>query len=324
MRVDILMEVQRLRDERRPFALATVVAAHQPTSGTAGARAIILPDGQIEGWIGGHCARPTVVRQGLAALHDGTSRLVVISSQVPPGADAADATSDAESGVVRMPMLCAGQGELQVFIEPFLPRIELVVIGDSPVARALVRLGAVLDFAVWACDPTADMEGFPDADRLVPDLEALKPLLSPRSYVVVATIGDYDEEAAQTALASRASYVGLVAGKKRFAAVTDYLKEQGLPPERLALLKRPKGLAGTALVPNEIAFSVLAELLEVRRQRVGLSDAEGLDLRGARAEAADPICGMTVDVATARHTSERDGQTYYFCCAGCKATFDAS
>src|SRR5262249_41077699 len=151
-----------------------------------------------------------------------------------------------------------------------------------------------------------------DADRLVPDLEALKPLLSPRSYVVVATIGDYDEEAAQVALESRASYVGLVAGKKRFAAVASYLKEQGLPPERLALLKRPKGLPGTALVPNEVAFSVLAELLEVRRQRVGLHEAEDAAPSPARAEATAPICGMTVDIATARHRSERDGQTYYF------------
>src|SRR5262249_41547186 len=273
MRPDILTEVQRLRDACRPFALATVVAAHQPTSGTPGARAIILPDGHIEGWIGGHFARPTVVRQGLAALQDGTSRLVVISpgdvlgapsdapvhtdAPPPPAAEAAAGGGGArtlESGVVHVPMLCAGQGELQVFIEPFLPRIELVVIGDSPVARALARLGAVLDFAVWVCDPTADMEGFPDAERLVPDLKALRPLLSARTYVIVATIGDYDEEATRIALESRASYVGLVAGERRLAAVAAQLQGQGLPPERLALLKRPKGLPGTALLPNEIAF----------------------------------------------------------------------
>ncbi len=89
----------------------------------------------------------------------------------------------------------------------------------------------------------------------------------------------------------------------------------------MALLKRPKGLPGAALVPAEIAFSVLAELIEVRRDRRGLLDEAPA---AARLEATDPICGMTVDIATARHTSARDGQTYYFCCAGCKATFDAS
>src|SRR5262249_1194833 len=153
---------------------------------------------------------------------------------------------------------------------------------------------------------------------------APKPLLPPRSYVVVATIGDYDEEAAQAALESRASYVGLVAGKKRFAAVADFLNGQGLPPERVALLKRPKGLPSTALVPSEIAFSVLAELLEVRSQRVGRNGEEAAAPPRARPEAPAPICGMPVDTPPARHTSERDGQTYYFCCAGCKATFDAS
>jgi len=314
MRADIFAEAQRLRAERHPFALATVVAAHQPASGTPGARALILPDGTVQGWIGGHCAGPTVQRQGLEALRDGSARLVVLSPDVKTA-------GASEEGVVRMPMLCAGQGELQVFIEPFVPLTELVVIGGSPVARALARLGAVLDFEVWACDPEADMEAFPDADRLVPDLGALAGLLSPRSLVVVATIGEYDEEAVRAALASRASYVGLVASKKRFAAVEAALRTAEVPPERLALLKRPKGLPGAALVPAEIAFSVLAELIEVRRDRRGLLDEAPAP---ARLEATDPICGMTVDIATARHTSARDGQTYYFCCAGCKATFDAS
>jgi xanthine dehydrogenase accessory factor len=314
MRADIFAEAQRLRAERRPFALATVVAAHQPASGTPGARALILPDGTLQGWIGGHCAGPTVQRQGLEALREGSARLVVLSPTVKtPG--------ESKDGIVRLPMLCAGQGELHVFVEPFLPRAELVVIGDSPVARALARLGAVLDFEVWACDPAADMEAFPDADRIVPDLTALSAMLSPRSLVVVATIGDYDEEAARAALASRAGYVGLVASKRRFAAVEAALTALDIPPERRAALTRPKGLPGAALVPAEIAFSVLAELIEVRRRLRGLYDDAPAP---ARLEATDPICGMTVDVATARYTSERDGQTYYFCCAGCKTTFDAS
>jgi xanthine dehydrogenase accessory factor len=310
---DILEQAQRLRDERRPFALATVVAARQPTSGSPGARAIILPDGQLEGWVGGHCARPTVIRQGLDALAEGTSRLVVLTPD-------ARETSYPAAGVVQVPMLCAGQGELQVFVEPFLPKAALVVVGESPVARALARFAILLNFEVWACDPVADMETFPEADRLVPSLDALAPQLTERNYVIIATIGEYDEEAAQVALNSSASYVGLVASKTRLTAVRGYLKGHGVSEERIAALKRPKGLPGLAVVPEEIAFSVMAELLEIRRQRVGLLDAAPAP---ERAEAIDPICGMTVDVATARHTSERDGQTYYFCGAGCKAAFDA-
>lgn len=134
---DILDEVSRLRAERRPFALATVVAAKQPTSGTPGARAIIHAGGHVDSWLGGNCAQPTVVRQGLEALADGAPHLVIISPDAQIEADSA-------AGVVQVPMLCASKGELLIFVEPFLPRVDLAIIGASPVARALARLGAVL------------------------------------------------------------------------------------------------------------------------------------------------------------------------------------
>jgi xanthine dehydrogenase accessory factor len=311
---DILDQVQRLRAEHRPFALATVVVANQPTSGTPGARAIITSDAKIEGWVGGHCAQPTVVRQSLAALEDGQPRLVVLSPD-------AEVDVPQKPGVIPVTMMCAGQGELQIFVEPFLPKAELVVVGSSPVARMLARFGSLLDFEVWACDPNADMDAFPDAERLLEDLEALKQQLTARSYVIVATFGGYDEAAIEAALESQASYVGLVASKKRMASIVEYLQEHGISAEQLERLKRPQGLPGRALQPAEIAFSVMAALVELRRERVGLSLE---DVPPPRAEAIDPICGMTVDIATAMHKTERHGQTYYFCCAGCQAKFEAS
>ncbi len=314
MRRDILDMAQRLRGERRPFALATVVAVSQPASASPGARALIGADGHIAGWVGGHCAQPTVIRQALDALADGVPRLLMLSPDAP-------ADSQPRPGVVQVPMRCASQGELEIFIEPFLPKTELVVIGASPVAATLARLGSLLEFEVCACDPDADMTVFPEADRLVYSLDALSSQLTPRSYVIVATIGVYDEEATQTALESSASYVGLVASQKRFAAVQCSLRERGVLEERLSALKRPKGTRGRAALPAEIAFSVMAELLEMRRQGVGRVSQEAIVLR---ADAIDPICGMTVDVATARHKAERAGQTYYFCCAGCHAQFEAA
>lgn len=314
MERDILDEAQRLRAERQPFALATVVAARQPSSGTPGARAIILAGGQMEGWIGGHCAQPTVIRQGLAALADGMPRLVVLR---PDGGEAKP--EEETPGLVRVPMLCASEGELHVFVEPFLPRIELVVVGASPVARTLARMAPLMDFDVTACDEQADMEAFPEARVLLPDLAALRGHLTARNYVIVATMNTYDEEAARVALESGASYVGVVASQKRVAAVREALREQGVSADRLARLARPKGLAGPALRPGEIAFSVMADLLDARRRRVGL---EAVAAPPVRIEAIDPICGMAVDVATARYTSECEGQTVYFCCAGCKKTFD--
>lgn len=313
MERDILDEAQRLRAEGRPFALATVVAAKQPSSGTPGARAIILAGGEMQGWIGGHCAQPTVIRQGLAALADGTPRLVVLSP------DGGSSDPEPAPGTVQVPMLCASEGELHIFVEPFLPKVELVVIGATPAARTLARLATLMDFAVWACDERADMEAFPEADRLVPDLAALRSLLSARNYIIVATMNTYDEDAAHVALESDASFVGVVASQKRMAALRESLRERGVAEERVARLRRPKGLAGSALRPSEIAFSAMADLLDARRRRVGLDFDEPAP---ARAEAIDPICGMTVDVATAHYTSQRDGETYYFCCTGCKKTFE--
>ncbi len=314
MQRDILDEVQRLRAERRPFALATVVAASQPTSGVPGARAIIRADAKIEGWVGGHCAHPTIIRQGLEALADGMPRLVVLSPDAP-------GMIRPRQGIVPVEMTCAGQGELQIFVEPFLPKVEVVVVGISPVARILARLGTLLDFEVWACDPDADMTAFPEADRLIESLEALRPQLTARSYVIVATFGTYDEAALMAALESPASYVGLIASHKRLKAVQNYLREHGVADEQLGRIKRPQGLPGRTLQPAEIAFSVMAELLELRRQRVGISLMEA---PSPRAEAIDPVCGMVVDIATARYKTERDGQVYYFCCAGCQARFEAS
>jgi xanthine dehydrogenase accessory factor len=314
VRRDVLDDVARLRAAGRPFALATVVAARHPTSGIPGARAIVTPEGKLDGWVGGSCVQPTIVREGLAALADGRSRLVVLSPDAPPDPLPRD-------GVVAVAMTCAGQGEVQIFVEPFLLVPAVVVVGASPVARALARLASTLDFEVWACDPTADMAMFPDADRLIPHTEALQAQLTARSYVVVATFGHYDEVAARAALESPASYVGLVASRKRMAAILAYLRDQGLSDEVLDRLKRPEGLPGHVQQPEEIAFSVMAELLEARRQRVGLTpDAAP----APRVEAIDPICGMTVDVATSAYHTTRDGQTYYFCCAGCQQRFGAA
>jgi xanthine dehydrogenase accessory factor len=333
---DILEEAGRLRAEREPFALATVVAAKPPTSGTPGARAIIRTDGRIEGWIGGQCAQPAVVRLGLEALADGAPRLVVLS---PDGQE----VGREMRGVVRVPMLCASQGELQVFVEPFLPRVELVVIGASPVATLLARLGALLEFDVWACDPAADMETFPDAVRLVQGLDDLAPQLPQGACVIVATMNTYDEEAARVAIQSEATYVGVVASERRFESIRESLRAEGVSEERLSRLARPKGLPGAALLPSEIAFGAMAETLRVRRERGGLplsspaqskAEPHALDApqearvweseRGGRGEAVDPICGMTVDIATARYTSERDGVRYYFCCAGCQKAFETA
>jgi len=313
VQVDVLSEAERLRGEHVPFVLATVVVAQHPTSGTLGARAIVTSDGKLSGWIGGSCADTTVVRESLHALAEGSPRLLVLSPH-------ASAPATPRPGVVELPMTCASQGELQIFIEPFLPKAELVVIGASPVAKTLAHLGALLDFEVCACDPDASADDFPGAHRFVSDPAALAGEISERSFVVVATVGRYDEDALLAVVTSPAAYVGLVASLKRFAAVLDYLRDHGVDEEHLARIKRPEGLPGKTLVPAEIAFSTMAALLQARRE----STTWAPPAEPANTQAMDPICGMPVDITTARHTSVRDGVTSYFCAAGCKAKFEAA
>ena len=311
---DLLEQATALKEHGKPFVLATVVACKPPTSAKPGAKAIVQPDGSFHGWVGGSCAQPLVTQESLKALQDGQTRLVLLA----PNPEDVDVGLE---GTVLIPMTCRSEGTLAIYLEPCLPRPELVVIGQSPMARSLVTLGDSLGFRVCACDPSATTELFPHAKTLVQQLEAIKGTTGPRSYVVVATMGHYDEEALEEALSGQASYVGLVASPRRGRAVIDYLQAKGVPTETLQRVKYPAGLDIGAETPEEIALSILTEI--VQRMR---ADREGVSLepaaQAARVESIDPICNMTVNVAESRYHSNHNGTTFYFCCLGCKEQFE--
>lgn len=311
---DLLEQVTVLKGQGKPFVLATVVACKPPTSAKAGAKAIVQPDGGFHGWVGGSCAQPLVTQESLKALQDGQSRLVLLA----PRPEEADVGLE---GTVLIPMTCQSEGTLAIYLEPFLPKPELIVIGQSPTARSLAVLGDSVGFRVCACDPDATEELFPDAHTVVQQLETIVKVAGPRSCVVVATMGHYDEEALEAALSGQASYVGLVASPKRGRAVIDYLRAKGVSTETLDGVKYPAGLDIGAKTPEEVALSILTEI--VQRMRAA---GEGVSLKpetqAVEAEAIDPICNMTVDVADARYLSTHNGSTFYFCCPSCKQRFD--
>jgi xanthine dehydrogenase accessory factor len=293
--------------------LATVVRAERPTSAKPGAKAIVTADGALSGWVGGSCAQPTVVREALKSLQDGEPRLVRLCPPEKLG-------SAPQEGVVEVALTCISGGTLEVYIEPHLPRPHLVVVGHLPIAEALSRLGHALgyDVTVMGLDVTPDR--FPGADRVLDrlDFSALK--LNPQAYVVVATHGNYDEDALEGALRSDAAYVALVASRTRAEALQQYLRESGLPEEALARLKAPAGLDLGAVTPEEIALSILAEIVQLRRRPAGQPHAQPAVVQPL--EATDLVCGMSVDIATARYTSHYGGQVYYFCSAGCQRSFE--
>ena len=309
----------QLRAEGEPFALATVVACRRPTAAYPGAKALIRADGTLTGWVGGSCAQPTVIREALKAIEDGNSRLLRISPDPLPDAPR-------QEGVYDFVMTCASQGALEIFVEPFVPRPVLLLIGETPVAQVLARCGALLDFTVCVSDPAATRERFPEADILEAQLDIVRTRVNARTYVVVATQGAYDEEALRAMIDTEASYIGLVASEKRATVIYQYLRDHGVSPASLQRVTCPAGLELGALTPPEIALSIMAQIAQLRRQKEQQAQREtgaaAPPATMADAQAIDPVCGMTVQVSQARYTSVYGDRTFYFCCVGCKEHFD--
>lgn len=297
------------------FAVATVVSCEPPTSGKPGDKAIILADGTIWGWIGGGCAQPVVLTEAKKALADGQPRLVRIS----PAAGRSQGDRSQEN-VVDYPMTCHSGGAMDIYIEPAFPRLHLLILGRSPVAKALAALGQTINYAVSVVALEADAEGFPGAKLTVQkdfNLESVK--VTPETCVVVSTQGEGDEEALEQAVNSSATYIGFVASKTKAQKVFEFLRQKGVATKKLDQVRAPAGLDLGARSPEEIAISILAEIVQFKCAR---SRAERPVLEVVQMDAKDPICGMTVERTKARYKSDYQGAVFYFCCAGCKETFD--
>jgi xanthine dehydrogenase accessory factor len=300
---DLLILAADLRSRGEAFALATVVRCERPTSAKPGAKALIRPDGTVTGWVGGACAEPVVAREAVAALRDGRPRLVVLVGE--GGRDPART-----EGIVHFPMTCHSGGTLEIYVEPFLPKAQLVLVGHGPVIETLASLADTAGYQVVVVG----------GDALASALRDLA--LGPDTSVVVATHGDFDEDALTRVLVSPVGYVSLVASRKRAGAIVETLKGRGVRAEHLDRLKAPAGLDIGAVTPAEIAVSILAEIIHTRHAGKIEPGSSGAS-PAAVTEAKDPVCGMTVEIATARHQSDWAGRSVYFCCLRCKAIFDA-
>jgi len=307
-----LNKAAELLAKGEPFVTASVVRFQAPISGKPGDKAIIFADGKMWGWIGGGCVQPVVIKEALKALADGKPRLVRISP---------DATS--EDGIVDYTMTCHSGGTLDIYIEPVLPEPHLLILGRSPVAQTLARLGKAIHYRISVAAPGADREQFPDVDHLQTDLNLEGVRISPESSVVVSTQGESDEEALQQVAGTRAGYIAFVASRAKAEKVFESLRQAGVPADRLSQIRAPAGLDIRAASPEEIAVSVLAEIIQVRGSRPKPTfEPKKNALPLLNKEAKDPVCGMKVDISRAKYRSEHNGSNVYFCCAGCKQSFD--
>jgi xanthine dehydrogenase accessory factor len=311
MDLDVLARAVDLWNGREPFALATVVWRRAPSSGHLGSKAVIRSDGTIEGWLGGACAQPTVVREALAAMGDGKARLVLLGQPD-------ELHERPDDGIVKVPMACESDGAMEIYLEPVFPRPQVVVIGRSPAVFSLARLATDLDWDVTVVDQGGHPDDHPRPELVRTALELSDLGIGPGSAVVVATQGTYDDAALEAALSSDAGYIGLVASEKRTSATFERLRERGVTEEQLARVTAPAGLDLGPIDNSSIAVAVLAELVA---WQVG-GNRNAVVPPPTRHEVLDPVCGMVVVIEGANHHTTHDGVDYWFCSAGCLAAFE--
>jgi xanthine dehydrogenase accessory factor len=305
--VNALGVLERIGDLARSgqaFAMATVVWRQGPSSSKQGSRAIITSDGQMHGWIGGACAEPVVIREAKQVIADGTARLLLLGSPDQFG-------TAIPEGMTVVPISCQSEGALQVYIEPVLPSPHLVIVGSSPMTHTLAELARALGWHT-------ELIGAPDFTAGRAD---------ERSMVIIATQGHSDEDMIERAAGMRPAYLGLVASRRRGEAVLGYLAERGVPQDQLDRVHAPAGLDLGRTTHEEMAVAILAELVQLRAS--GALDVPAPREPGSvprteltLAEATDPVCGMTVAPDASGLPLGHDGVTYYFCCAGCRRTFE--
>ncbi len=262
---ELLAAAQRLQQEGRPYALVTVIRVQAPASARPGDKALVSADGIVHGWIGGGCAQPAVLRTVRQALQDGRAQMIRIApaAQGEPPRDANELLDD----VLEFGMSCHSGGTLELFIDPMLPPARLTVIGDSPVAMALVGLAPRIGLQVTAVAHGAEAARFADADQVIStdDAAAVAAQVAPGSFVVVATQGRRDVQGLRAALALQARQVSFVASARKAQVLRESLIEAGQDAAAVRAIVAPAGQSIGAQTPEEIALSVLAAVVAARR-----------------------------------------------------------
>jgi xanthine dehydrogenase accessory factor len=239
-----------------PYAVATVVRVEGSSSARRGSKAIIDPFGKLLlGWVGGGCAESAVKSEALKSIETGKPRMITVDM------------TDEQLGVG---MPCGGI--MDIFVEPVLPKPELLLIGHGRITETLATLGHLMGFSVTVNDPAAERDSFPQADRLVTeDFDLTETPVGPNSFVVIATQHKRDHLWLQKALQGNAAYIALIASHHRAALVVDFLRAEGLSEDKVARVRSPAGLDLGASTPEEIALSVMSQIIALKRGGQGRS-----------------------------------------------------
>ncbi|MBZ5521878.1 MAG: XdhC family protein [Acidobacteriia bacterium] len=247
---DLYSKAAELTSLRRPFAIATVVRVEGSSSARRGSKALISDEGKIiMGWVGGGCAESAVRAEALKCIQKEKPELI---------------TLDMQDELLGVGMPCGGM--MDVYIEPVVPRPELLVVGHGRIAETMAELGHLMNFSVTVSDPAATPESFPHAERIVnEDFDLTETKIDARTHVVIATLHKNDHLWLQKALEGQAAYVALIASAHRSKLVLDYLRLEGVAPEKIDRVWAPAGLDLGAATPEEIALSIMSQIVALRR-----------------------------------------------------------
>ena len=310
MKFNWILRAADLEKKSVPFAIATVIDTVAPTSSKPMAKAIITLDGKMEGWIGGGCAKDTVIDEALHCLKTGMASVLRLSPE-----QFSDGNVSYKKEIF---LTCQSGGTLEFHIEPVLPMTKLVIYGNTPTVSVLAKMGQLLDYEVYALAPGIFELDLPDGVKKMEEFS----IIEGQCVAVVATQGNGDLQALKAALASKPEFLSLITSKKKAKSLLEHLAKDGISQDKIDSIKFPAGLDIGAVTPQEIAVSIIAELVQ---QKMAKAHEDKIILEVSEpnnGKGKDPICGMLVDPLTADHSSDYEGITFYFCCGGCKERFE--
>ena len=295
------------------FAVAQVIWREAPSSGKPGDKAIILKDGTMIGWIGGGCVKGIAIKEAHEALRENKSRLVRINP------DEVNGEEDSNHKTYRM--TCHSGGTMELFIEPITPNPQLIIVGKSNIARALSKLAIAANLRVNVLSNDVHKGMFPGVNNIHDRVDFSKINIDKNTFIIVATQGEDDEESIRKALETSCNYVGFISSLRKSVKIKEYLEQTELSANRINELKTPVGMDINAKLPEEIAISILAEIVELFRDPKRKVDKES-DTVINDDTYINPVCGISVSKKDAKHVLEYGAHTVYFCCDGCKVSFD--
>ena len=300
-----LRKATELNEKKIPYATAVVVRRKIPSSGKPGDKAIITAEGKMHGWIGGGCTQGIVLKEALLSIQEGKPRHISIT---PSG------TGSEEIYTKSYSMSCQSGGEVDVFIEPVLPKPTIHIFGVSHIGIALSKLAAAANFPVICVGEQSDNTIFTEVDSFISFEDFAQ---TDSSYAVVCTQGHQDELSLLHAVKANPAYLSFVSSRKKANAIFSYLRKEGISFDQLKEINTPAGLDIGAKLPEEVAISILAQIIQHSRKDKA---AEPIQLNNEDYY-MNPVCNIPIKKSSAKHILEHRGESVYFCCDGCFESF---